>query len=358
MHVHVLRRTALVAAAVATTAAAPAAHAHRVSSARLHRLIAHSVSARPEILWGRQRELAQQAAPSQPEMLANDLIYHGGSILRHPRAYIVFWGSQWAHNDTVSAGDRTYHLSDAERYITDFFQNIGGTPWNHVVEQYCQNVAVGTTDCTGAAGAEFVHNDVNELGGVWVDDSPVPDPIVTSGLAENAVAQDPVAAEAEKASLHFGYDPDGVYMVFTPPGITATAYGSVYCAYHSQASTLDRSRTLQYSFMPFVAEQGAGCGGDTVNKKHDAYGHGYFDPFSIAGGHEYSEAETDPGNYFSTQDGWNDAQTSENGDKCAYTNMHNVTLTLPDGTTQDFAVQPTWSNHDYDTGNADGGCAG
>jgi len=53
---------------------------------------------------------------------------------------------------------------------------------------------------------------------------------------------------------------------------------------------------------------------DSVNAD-DAFGHGYFDGYSIVAGHEYAEAVTDPGNQNGTQNGWNDAQTSENGDK-------------------------------------------
>ena len=100
--------------------------------------------------------------------------------------------------------------------------------------------------------------------------------------------------------------------------------------------------------MPFTHEQGAGCGGNSVNKTNDAFGHGYFDSYSLAGGHEYAEAVTDP-DAWPFQDGWNDYQTSENGDKCAYfheTNLHLGSLY--------FAVQPMWSN---EANNGSGGCA-
>jgi hypothetical protein len=355
-----IRRAAIgvLLAALALPAAANASGGLTAAQQQeLKDLIKNSVAFAPEILWTHDRELAEQATASPTDQLANDLIYHGGSILQHPKAYLVFWGKEWADNATVNAGDRTYGLKKAVAYNKDFFSGIGGSAWNAVVKQYCQNIPIGSLSCDGIAGAEHITNPKHQLAGAWIDPSPAPDTIVTSGLAENAVAQDPIAQEAEKASVHFGYDPEAVYLVFTPPGRTATAYGSVYCAYHTQASTIDRSRTLQYAFIPYVPEQGAGCGGDTVNTTNDAYGHDYFDPFSIVAGHEYSEAETDPGNYFSTQDGWNDAQTSENADKCAYTNMHNVTLSTRSGS-QFFAVQPTWSNADYDSGNADGGCAG
>jgi hypothetical protein len=48
---------------------------------------------------------------------------------------------------------------------------------------------------------------------------------------------------------------------------------------------------------------------------------------------------TDPGNLTGFQDGWNDATTSENGDKCAWAGLQNITLAG-----QTYAVQPLWSN--------------
>ena len=87
-----------------------------------------------------------------------------------------------------------------------------------------------------------------------------------------------------------------------------------------------------------------------VNATSDAFGNGIFDGYSIVVGHEYAEAVTDPDNFFSNQDGWNDAQGSENGDKCAWTNDQNIKLGG-----HRFAVQPMWSNEAFDA--AGDGCA-
>ena len=88
----------------------------------------------------------------------------------------------------------------------------------------------------------------------------------------------------------------------------------------------------------------------SVNATSNAFGNGVFDSWSIVVGHEYSEAVTDPDNFFAVQDGWNDDSTSENADKCAWIEMQNVAL----GGHQ-FAVQPTWSNEAFDAGKD--GCA-
>lgn len=158
---------------------------------------------------------------------------------------------------------------------------------------------------------------------------------------------DPLETEALAAAQHFGYNINATYFILTEPGIVATGYGSVYCAYHSETHHTT-GHGVRYAFVPYVPEQGAGCGIDSVNKD-DAFGNGYLDGYSIVAGHEYAEAVTDPDNQNGTQDGWNDVQTSENGDKCAWTGLQNISL----GGTK-FAVQPMWSN---EANGGQGACA-
>jgi serine protease len=82
---------------------------------------------------------------------------------------------------------------------------------------------------------------------------------------------------------------------------------------------------------------------------HGAFGAGYLDGYSIVAGHEYAEAVIDPDNQMGTQDGWNDATTSENGDKCAWMQLQNIMLG-----SHYFAVQPMWSN---EANGGQGACA-
>jgi serine protease len=280
------------------------------------------------VMWGRGAA-AEQAS-------ANNLIYHGGPVLTAPAVFVVYWGPQWQAGFTTTHGTSTYSSATIQNYVNTFFNTLGGSPWSGVQTQYCQGASVGFA-CTGQAGVAFITNPTGQLHGVWTDPSPVPANIVTTGLVSN-LTTDPLEAEAARAAQHFGYDANATYFIFTPPGITATLYGSVYCAYHSETNRLV-SPPVRYSFLPFVPEQGAGCGANSVNAQDDAFGHGYLDGYSIVAGHEYEEAITDPGNISGFQDGWNDATTSENGDKCAWTGLQNITLAG-----QTFAVQPMWSN--------------
>lgn len=300
-----------------------------------------------EIFWPRgvtpPTPTTTPSAPSASQY--NNLIFHGGAVQHHPRVYITYWGSEW-RNGFHTGPNNAYSNTTAMNYVTTFFANVGGSAWNGVQTQYCDNIAPGSTSCAGQSLAQYIANSGKVLGGVWVDPTPVPATIATTGLAEN-LTDDPIAAEAVKAEQRFGYDMDATYFVFTPPGHAATAYGTVYCAYHSEVTNIG-GHGIRYAFMPYTPEQGAGCGGNSVNKNNDAFGHGYLDSYSLAGGHEYAEAVTDP-DTFPTQDGWNDYQTSENGDKCAYFHAANITL----GSLY-FAVQPMWSN---EANGGTGGCA-
>jgi serine protease len=304
-------------------------------------------------------------APGQPgatvaDSTSNDLIWHGGNagpgaigVEQNPAVYLVFWGPEWAAGFQTADTDGTLFSSKTlQNYVTSFFQNVGGSPWAGVQTQYCNVVLPGSTSCVGGSG--YITNPKHQLKGVWTDPTPVPSDIITLGLAQNLV-DDPIAAEAMRASAHFAYDPQATYIILTPPEPVATGQ-PVYCGYHSQTTSVDglgNPYQIQYAFIPWQNTNWpgvgtTGCGMHNVNATSDSFGNGIFDGWSIVTGHEYAEAVTDPDNFATWQDGWLDAQGSENGDKCAWVaGTQNITL----GSHQ-FAVQPLWSNEAYDaTGN-------
>jgi hypothetical protein len=301
----------------------------------------------------------QSAAQDPTSSASNDLIYHGGNagpgaigVQTKPAVYLIYWGPDWATGfQTADTDGKLFSSKTLQTYLNSFFGGVGGSPWAGVQTQYCNGVLAGSTSCVGGTG--FVTNPRGQLKGVWTDPTPVPADIITLGLAENIV-DDPIAAEANRAAAHFKYDPNATYIVLTPPGTIGTGQ-PVYCGYHSQTTSLDgygNPFRLEYAFIPYLNMNWpgvgtTGCGMHNVNATSDAFGNGIFDGYSIVTGHEYAEAVTDPDNFASDQDGWNDAQGSENGDKCAWLNTQNIGL----GGHQ-FAVQPLWSNEAFDaTGN-------
>jgi hypothetical protein len=305
-------------------------------------------------------------APGQapPASTTNDLIYHGGNagsgaigVELRPAVYLVFWGPQWAKGFTTPDSNGTLYSSRTlQAYVRSFFAHVGGSPWAGVQTQYCRNVPAGATSCKGVAGARHITNPSGQLKGVWTDPTQVPADIIALGLAQNLV-DDPIAAEAQRAAAHFGYNAKATYIILTPPTTVATGQ-PVYCGYHTQTTSVDglgNPFRMQYAFIPFLNLDwpglgNTGCGMHNVNATSDSFGNGIFDGYSIVTGHEYAEAVTDPDNFASVQDGWNDVQGSENGDKCAWMNTQNIQLD-----TRRFAIQPLWSNEAFDAGG--NGCA-
>ncbi|MGH7775742.1 MAG: hypothetical protein ACREPI_00990 [Candidatus Dormibacterales bacterium] len=252
---------------------------------------------------------------------ASQLASHGGPVETAPAVYIDWWGPSWASGFKTGG----YSSAAAQAYVTGFFTNVGGTSWINSTAQYCQGVPRGTTSCAGHPAALHVTNPAGQLKGAWEDTSPVP----------ASVSQAGVAAEAARAAAHFGFDPDATYFVFTPHGVTMSGFGTAWCAWH--AATASPQGRLAYAFMPYVPDAGAGCGKNFVNRADDAFGNGYFDGFSVVGGHEYAEAETDP----RPSSGWVAPGGAENGDKCAWAPTSGD-IALADG--HRYAVQPLWSN--------------
>jgi hypothetical protein len=144
------------------------------------------------------------------DSLGNNLIYHGGNagpgaigIQKTPAVYLIYWGTEWANGfTTADTNGRLYSSKTLQNYLNTFMANLGGSPWASVQTQYCRNVPAGTTSCAGIPGADYITNPKHQLKGVWTDPTPVPDDIVTLGLAENLV-NDPLAQEAIRASAHF-----------------------------------------------------------------------------------------------------------------------------------------------------------
>jgi hypothetical protein len=296
--------------------------------------------------------------------VTNDIIYHGGNlgdgaigVETMPAVYLVYWGTEWATGFTTPDDDGTLYSSKTlQNYVNSFMDNVGGSPWAAVQTQYCRNVPAGATSCAGIPGVDYITNPKKQLRGIWTDPTPVPDDIITLGLAENLV-NDPLAMEAMRASAHFQYDPQATYIILTPPRPIATGQ-PVYCGYHTQTTSINglgNPYRIQYAFIPFQNKDWpalgtSGCGKHFVNAQSNAFGNGIFDGYSMVVGHEYSEAVTDPDNFFANQDGWNDGTGSENADKCAWIETQNIAL----GGHQ-YAIQPTWSNEAFDAGKD--GCA-
>jgi hypothetical protein len=206
--------------------------------------------------------------------------------------FVDFWG--WTSDPSGEKG-----------YLTSFLLGLGNTTWLSTVDQY----GAGSTG--------------QLLGGTWSDPATVP--------ASPTDAQ--IQAEAVNAANHFstGNSVNVQIVVATPTGHSSAGFGSTFCAYHGAVAA---DPSITYTNLPYQTDEGSACGEDSVNGAA-----GLLDGVSIVEGHELAEAATDP-----LLNAWLDSAGNEIGDKCAWTDLADMTTAW--GT---FAVQPLWSN-------AAGGC--
>jgi hypothetical protein len=259
------------------------------------------------------------------------LVYQGGAVETAPKVYISWWGSQW--NTGFSTGG--YSSATAQTYIKDFFSGVGGSSWDNINTQYCQGITAGKTSC-GTSGTHIT-NPTGQLAGTWVDTTSVP----------TRPTQAQIQSAATRLMNHFGgYNVNATYFVFTPHGHSMSGFGTQWCAWHDEPTS---GTNMAYAYMPYIPDAGASCGMNFVNGSNNSFGNGYFDGFSIVGGHEYAEAMTDPHPERTTNNfGWITSTGSsgeEIGDLCAWaSNSTNITLG-----SHFYATQPLYSN-------ANGGC--
>jgi serine protease len=328
-------------------------------------------------------------APATTLPYPGNMAYWGGHVQTNPKIYLVYWGwgepgafpGQTCSSESISEGSLSATLGcdpdGAGKYMANFVQQIGGTAWANLQNQYYQSGSSGTQTHINEGG--------DLLAGMWADDSND-----ITGLAKTSASNPPgatntytdLAAEAARAVQYFESTgqlsasdlPNADIMVLQPPAYSdPNALSQGYCAFHDWAASGFEGglynglpvENFAWSNIPYqlaINSNGVNvCGENAVNT--DAAGK--LDGFSIVLGHEAQETITDPGaedisgSGLSTTNlgGWYDAaDANENGDKCAWVGENLLTATGPPepipGALGDiqgnaggrFAVQSLWSN--------------
>jgi serine protease len=263
-----------------------------------------------------------------------NLAYGGGNVVTAPKIYIVYWGSQWGTTSVTNdpSGEAALQLS--------FFQHAygSGDTWSNSQTQYCQGVAVGTTECNGA-GTAVGHPSSNPVAGTWLD---------SSAKTPSKPGTSAIASEAKKAASHFGVSGDNVQIIVDlPHGVAPSGFKTQWCAWHDH-TTAANGGDLPYTNMPYITDAGSGCGANFVATGSSGVS-GADEGITIVGGHEYAETLTDP----APSRGWEDSSGAETGDKCAWISSGQGASSIVSLNGANFAVQSLWSNNF--NGNA-GGC--
>lgn len=254
------------------------------------------------------------------------LSYGGGHVATSPAIYIVYWGSQWGTGSTVTndpSGEAALQLS--------FFQHAYGSGDTYFTSQtqYCQGVAVGTTQC-GSSGTHVGHPSSNPVRGTWLD---------SASSAPSRPSDSQLAAEAKRAASHFGVSGDNIQIIVdSPHGVVPSGFKTQYCAWHDVTSS-SSGADVPYTNFPYITDAGSACGANFVSPSNGVTGSK--EGITIVGGHEYAETLTDP----QAGNGWLDASGYETGDKCAWISSGQGASTIISMNGAYYAVQSEFSNN-------------
>jgi hypothetical protein len=127
-------------------------------------------------------------------------------------------------------------------------------------------------------------------------------------------------------------DPDALYRIYTSTGAGHVSY----CAWHSYGNC-SNGAPIQVAYMPNID----GIAGCDPGNNYGVSGSQGLRALANVTAHELSETITDPRN-----GGWYDSSNGENGDKCAWSFAHAVTL--KNGSV--WQLQMEWSNNAYNAG--------
>jgi hypothetical protein len=236
---------------------------------------------------------------TSPAILLN---YGGGVVLTAPKMYVIFWGyKKYGDPDKVA------------KLLKAYAKHIGGSAHNDIYTQYYQTISGVTT---------YITNPSNQVGGFWNDNTnPVP----------SSPTDQQIATEALQGVAHFGYDPNGSYVVATPTGHSSSGFKTSWCAYHSATSS--NGNLVSYTNLPYQPDAGGNCGASIIGAPSDEKA--VDEGVTIVEGHEYGESVTDP----NPPSGWYNNQDGEIGDICAWEDIQND----PFGK-KSFTSQPMFSN--------------
>jgi hypothetical protein len=204
---------------------------------------------------------AKLEAPAQ----APRLTYRGGPLLTNVQVSTFFWGSAWAQPP----------LSDTAAEINAFFDYV---LTSQLLDQLAEYSVPGMAIGHGA-----------RAGTATITDQDPPASVADADI--QAFVQRQVAQP----------DPNGLYFVYLPPGVTVSLSGSAscssFCGYHS-----DIGGKTFYAVMPYPDCSGCVAGLATL------------DALTSTSSHELCEAITDP----IAGQGYYDDANGEIGDICAW----------------------------------------
>ncbi len=258
----------------------------------------HENDLRPTGRGNHTRETAR-AVPSGAVVSGNGINFHNGSVLHSVNLYYIWYGT-WPQA--------------SKDILTHFASNIGGSPY------FAINTTYGDATANVPNAVTFVASHTDTGTSTALSDAN----ILT--IVQNAIASGDLGPA----------DPNGLYMLLTGPGVTATSgFLTQYCGWHDWGAY--NGTNIQYSFVGnATGSHLTSCVAQTSSPNGDAA----IDGMVSVMAHELEETATDPRGA-----GWYDTKGEENGDKCAWT--FGTTYTAPNGSKANMTLGPAGNQRNY-----------
>jgi hypothetical protein len=248
------------------------------------------------------------AKPSGDAAPTNGINYRGGPVMLGTTNVYYVWYGDWTTLDPSGVG-----------ILTDFAQNIGGSPYFNINTTYYDgaNRRVSNSVAWGTSTNDSYSQ------GKSLSDSQI-FTVVSSAINGGRLPK----------------DPNGVYFVLTSPDVTATSgFCTKYCGWHTHGTV--SGTDIKYSFVGNAASKClSSCSAQSSGPNGDAGA----DAMVSVIAHELEEAVTDP-----DLNAWYDNRGYENADKCAWT--FGTTYSTNNGSkanmklgTRDYLIQRNWVN--------------
>ncbi len=236
------------------------------------------------------------------------ITYHGGPVLAKGVNVYYIWYGNWSSNSAVSI-------------LTDFMNNLNGSPWLNIETTYYQTSGGVKTQIQNQVTLKKSVYD-NYSRGKSLSDSSV------SAIVQRAISTGALPL-----------DPSGVYFVLTSSDVSETSgFCSQYCGWHTYMTV--SGKKIPYAFIGNAAKCLNACAPQTTSPNGNAGA----DAMASVIAHELAEIMTDP--YLNA---WYDNAGAENADKCAWT--FGSTYRAPNGSsanmklgTRNYLIQQNWIN--------------
>jgi hypothetical protein len=219
------------------------------------------------------------------------------------KIYFIWYGN-WSGLD-----------STANNVLTNFANNIGGSPYFNINTTYTNGSGTPVNNAVAFGGS--------------VNDNYSRGTALSDGDIQTIVAS--------HAGVDLPLDTNGVYFVLTTDDVSeSTGFCTRYCGWHT-AGTIGGA-DIKYSF---VGDPLA-CPGACAAQSTGPNGNGVGDGMASVVAHELEEATTDP-----DLNAWYDATGNENADKCAWTfgttyhSANNALANMKLGSL-DYLIQQNW----------------